>query len=76
MSHSRYNLGSKPAVLKSASRIQLNKYHKVVAKRFLKDGMLQLDNGPEVSGQSPGTLTSLNLKTDLFLGYIPEITPM
>ena len=62
--------------MRSADRIRLNEYHKVVAKRFSKEGTIQLDDGPEVKGATTGHLSSLNLKTDLYLGYIPDMTPV
>ena len=75
ISYDRYNLGSGAEVIRSAERIQPNEYHKVVAKRFQKEGTLRLDDGPEVRGTTQGHLTSLNLKTDVYLGYVPDMTP-
>ena len=43
----------------------------VVAKRYQRDGVLQLDDHEEASGQAPGTLKSLDLRGPTYLGYVP-----
>ena len=58
--------------MESPEPVELNVFHKVVAKRFGQDGVLQLNDGTEVSGSSPGSLRSLNLGTSLYLGYVPD----
>ncbi|ELU10834.1 hypothetical protein CAPTEDRAFT_223648 [Capitella teleta] len=70
----RYDLGSGISRLVSTSPVNMNVYHKVVAQRFGKNGMLQVNGGHEVSGVSPGALRSLNLKSPLFLGGLPIAT--
>ncbi|XP_054266356.1 agrin-like [Macrosteles quadrilineatus] len=67
----RYNLGSGPVVLTSLERVQLHKYHRVIAKRYQRDGILQVDNSEAVAGQSQGTLRALDLLEDAFVGYVP-----
>ncbi len=71
----RFDLGSGPTTLESPEVVELNTFHTVVAKRFGQDGMLQLDDGVEVTGSSPGSLRSLNLGTSLYIGYVPEALP-
>ena len=61
-------------VLRSTQMVELNRFHHVVARRFGQDGMLQLDDGPQVTGSSPGTLKSLNLGASLHLGFVPAMT--
>ena len=70
----RYDLGSGPTVIRSADPIRMNTYHKVLARRFNTEGHLRIDNGPSVAGTSPGNLQSLNLQTDIYLGYVPKAT--
>lgn len=67
----RYNLGNGAAVITSLEKIQLKKFHKVVIKRYHRDGLLKLDEGEEVQGESPGSLKALDLEEDAFIGYIP-----
>lgn len=67
----RYNLGSGFALLTSVDKIELSKYHKVVVKRYHRDGILKIDETEEVAGQSKGSLRALDLSEDSFLGYVP-----
>ncbi|KFM77888.1 Agrin, partial [Stegodyphus mimosarum] len=67
----RYNLGSGAVVLRSLQKVILGKYQRVVAKRYLKDGMLAVDGQESVSGRSLGTLSSLDLVENLFVGHVP-----
>ncbi|GFY48023.1 hypothetical protein TNIN_260231, partial [Trichonephila inaurata madagascariensis] len=67
----RYNLGSGAVVLRSSQRVQLGKFHRVIAKRYLKDGLLAVDGQENVSGKSQGTLNSLDLEDNLFVGFVP-----
>ncbi|GFU04717.1 hypothetical protein NPIL_519981 [Nephila pilipes] len=67
----RYNLGSGAVVLRSTQRVQLGKFHRVIAKRYLKDGLLAVDGQENVSGRSQGTLNSLDLVDNLFVGFVP-----
>ncbi|XP_054715535.1 agrin-like [Uloborus diversus] len=70
----RYNLGSGAVVLTSSERIQLGKYQRVIAKRYLKDGMLAVDGQENVHGKSLGTLSSLDLVNNLYVGYVPGLS--
>ncbi|XP_067139289.1 agrin-like isoform X1 [Centruroides vittatus] len=67
----RYNLGSGPVILRSSQRLQAGRFHRLVAKRYLRDGMLTLDGQEDVAGKSDGNLKSLDLGENLFLGYVP-----
>ncbi|CAB3372768.1 Hypothetical predicted protein [Cloeon dipterum] len=67
----RYNLGSGPVVITSHEKVQLRKFHHLVARRYQRDGVLRLDNTVDVAGQSPGILKSLDLVEDAFVGSVP-----
>lgn len=66
----RYDLGNGPVVIRSMQKVQLNKDHRVLAKRYLQDGVLEFDGITSI-GRSQGTLKGLNLRTDLFIGNMP-----
>ncbi|KAF4521048.1 hypothetical protein B566_EDAN008120 [Ephemera danica] len=67
----RYNLGNGPVVITSHERVQMKKFHHVVARRYHRDGVLKLDTSDDVAGQSQGSLKSLDLQEDAFVGYVP-----
>ncbi|KAG8193219.1 hypothetical protein JTE90_005566 [Oedothorax gibbosus] len=67
----RYNLGSGAVVIRSSDRVPLGKFQKVVAKRYLKDGMLSVEGQENVAGRSQGTLNSLDLVENLYMGFVP-----
>lgn len=46
-------------------------FHRVIAKRYHKDGVLIFNGGEEVAGQSEGMLKSLDLNQDTYIGNIP-----
>lgn len=67
----RYNLGNGIVSIKSLEKVELKKFHKVVIKRYHRDGMLRLDDGDDIAGQSKGTLRALDLLEDAYVGYVP-----
>lgn len=67
----RYNLGNGAVILTSPDRVTLKTFHRVIAKRYHKDGVLIFNGGEEVAGQSEGMLKSLDLKQDTYIGNIP-----
>nr|CAD7395884.1 unnamed protein product [Timema cristinae] len=67
----RYNLGNGPVVIASMDRVEMKKFHRVVVKRYHRDGMLKLDDYDDVAGQSQGTLKALDLVEDAYIGYVP-----
>lgn len=67
----RYNLGNGAVVITSLDKVELKKFHKIVIKRYHRDGMLRFDDGEDVAGQSKGTLRALDLLEDAFVGFIP-----
>ncbi|RXG58159.1 Agrin, partial [Armadillidium vulgare] len=67
----RYNLGSGPAIIiRSHHKISPKKFHKVIAKRYQRDGLLQLDDSEGSIGQAPGHLKSLDLRGSTYIGYV------
>ena len=44
----------------------------MLARRFGRDGLLQVDYATQVSASSPGMLRSLNVWTPFALGYLPN----
>ncbi|XP_050719912.1 agrin-like isoform X4 [Eriocheir sinensis] len=67
----RYNLGSGPALIRSHERVQMKRFHRVVAKRYQRDGILQLDDTEDSVGKAPGNLKSLDLRGSTYIGYVP-----
>ncbi|XP_063273590.1 basement membrane-specific heparan sulfate proteoglycan core protein isoform X3 [Prinia subflava] len=64
----RYELGSGPAVLRSAEPVALGQWHWVTAERIHKDGTLVVDDAAPVKRSSPGKSQGLNLRSPLYLG--------
>ena len=64
----RYNLGSGEATLTSNASLELNYWHTVTVTRTGRQGMLSVDSQPQVTGESPGPLTGLQLGGRLWLG--------
>ncbi|XP_014117185.1 PREDICTED: basement membrane-specific heparan sulfate proteoglycan core protein isoform X3 [Pseudopodoces humilis] len=64
----RYELGSGPAVLRSAEPVALGQWHRVTAERVHKDGTLVVDDAAPVKRSSPGKSQGLNLRSPLYLG--------
>ncbi|XP_075738835.1 agrin isoform X2 [Rhipicephalus microplus] len=67
----RYNLGSGPVLLRAPKPLTIGRFHRVVAKRYLKDGFLTLDGEADIRGRSGGLLESLDLAENLFVGWLP-----
>ena len=67
----RYELGSGPAGLVSPAPVVLGQWHKLVFRRYHRDGMLQLDQDEPVTTRSRGRNKSLNIKDNLYIGGHP-----
>ncbi|KAK5864266.1 hypothetical protein PBY51_001220 [Eleginops maclovinus] len=67
----RYELGTGQAVLRSADPVSLGQWHRVVAERIKRAGVLQVDRGPMERKTSPGKAQGLNIHTHMFLGGVP-----
>ncbi|KAG5885807.1 hypothetical protein JTB14_001416 [Gonioctena quinquepunctata] len=67
----KYNLGNGPVLIRSVDKIELGRFHRVVLKRYHRDGILKLDEAEEVAGQAAGSLKALDLLEDTFVGFVP-----
>ncbi|GBN42684.1 Agrin, partial [Araneus ventricosus] len=56
--------------------VRIGAWHSVKISRIKNRGMLQMDNGEVVRGQSKGTLLELNLGEPLYIGGVPEFLPL
>ncbi|CAO2592424.1 Egflam [Lemmus lemmus] len=70
--HFRFNCGTGIAVIKSETKIKLGAWHTVALYRDGLNGMLQLDNGTPVTGQSQGQFSKITFRTPLYLGGAPS----
>ena len=64
-------MGNGPVIIRSTERVEPKRFHRVIAKRYHRDGMLKLDDSEDIAGQSQGSLKSLDLMLDAFVGYVP-----
>ncbi|XP_044765426.1 agrin-like isoform X2 [Coccinella septempunctata] len=67
----KYDLGNGPVIIRSINKVKLMKFHKIVIKRYHRDGLLKLDDEEDIGGQSKGNLKALDLLDDTYLGFIP-----
>ncbi|GFY62708.1 hypothetical protein TNIN_474271, partial [Trichonephila inaurata madagascariensis] len=74
--HFTYNLGSGTATIASLQPIRIGAWHSVKISRIKNRGMLQVDDGEIVRGESKGTLSELNLGQPLYIGGVPEFLPL
>lgn len=58
-------------MLRSQEQVSIGQWHHVTAERFNQDGVLKVDDGPEVRRSSPGKAQGLNVYTPMFLGGVP-----
>ncbi|KAK0045472.1 pikachurin [Biomphalaria pfeifferi] len=68
----RFDLGTGPAILRSMETLTMNSWHIVRASRTGLMGTLNVDDQPQVSGQSEGAFTQLSLFDGLYLGGHPN----
>lgn len=59
-------------MLNSQDVLNLNQPYQIIVNRMGREGMLEVKGGGVVKGSSPPSLTSLNLKGPMYLGYIPD----
>lgn len=70
-----YNLGSGEVVLQyNSTRIDDGLWHRVRATRMEQTASLMVDNGPVITGASPGKLRQLNSGAGLYLGGVEDLT--
>ncbi|XP_039940398.1 agrin [Hirundo rustica] len=74
----RYDLGKGPAVLRSKERVPLNTWISVLLERSGRKGVLRVDDGDRVTGESPKSRKVphmvLNLKEPLYVGGAPDFS--
>ncbi|TRZ07641.1 hypothetical protein HGM15179_019466, partial [Zosterops borbonicus] len=70
----RYDLGKGPAVLRSEEPVPLDTWVTVLLERSGRKGVLRVNNGHRVMGESPVPHMVLNLKEPLFVGGAPELS--
>ncbi len=58
-------------MIRHPKKVQPHNMHRIKASRMRRDGMLTVDDEPEVTGSSPGRSSGLSLSSDLFLGSGP-----
>uniref|UniRef100_A0A452IZZ2 Agrin n=1 Tax=Gopherus agassizii TaxID=38772 RepID=A0A452IZZ2_9SAUR len=76
----RYDLGKGAAVLKSKEPVPLNTWVSVSLERNGRKGVMRINNGERVMGESPVSWqvphTSLNLKEPLYVGGAPDFSKL
>ncbi|KAL7978676.1 hypothetical protein Chor_010719 [Crotalus horridus] len=84
----RYDLGKGAAVIKSREPIALNSWISVSLERNTRKGIMRINNGERILGESPKSLiffpspfiqlphTSLNLKEPLYVGGAPDFSKL
>lgn len=68
----KYDLGKGPAVIRSKERIILNVWNVVTVERNGRKGLMKINKGESLSGESPAPHTALNLKEALYVGGAPD----
>ena len=69
-----FDLGSGPAILKSSQPIKLGHWHHLVAKRYHQDGFLAIDGIDKITGQTVGSIKTLNVDKMAYFGGFGEGT--
>ncbi|XP_045857047.1 pikachurin isoform X1 [Meles meles] len=69
----RFNCGTGVAIIISKSKIKLGAWHTVALYRDGPNGLLQVNNGTPVSGQSQGQYSKITFRTPLYLGGAPSV---
>ncbi|XP_008068333.1 pikachurin isoform X3 [Carlito syrichta] len=68
----RFNCGTGVAIIISETKIKLGAWHTVMLYRDGQNGLLQLNNGTPVTGQSQGQYSKITFRTPLYLGGAPS----
>ncbi|XP_075397070.1 pikachurin [Tenrec ecaudatus] len=68
----RFNCGTGVAILTSKTKIKLGAWHTVLLYRDGLNGLLQVNNGTPVTGQSQGEYSKITFRTPLYLGGTPS----
>ncbi|XP_007487500.1 pikachurin isoform X4 [Monodelphis domestica] len=68
----RFNCGTGVAIIISESKIKLGSWHTVSIYRDGPNGLLQVNNGTPVTGQSQGQYSKITFRTPFYLGGAPS----
>uniref|UniRef100_A0A7M4E379 Agrin n=1 Tax=Crocodylus porosus TaxID=8502 RepID=A0A7M4E379_CROPO len=72
----RYDLGKGAAVLRSKEPIPLNTWVSVFLERNERKGVMRINHGERVMGESPVPHAFLNLKEPLYVGGAPDFSKL
>uniref|UniRef100_A0A8C3K008 Agrin n=1 Tax=Calidris pygmaea TaxID=425635 RepID=A0A8C3K008_9CHAR len=72
----RYDLGKGAAVLRSKETVPLNTWISVLLERNGRKGVMRINNGERVMGESPVPHTFLNLKEPFYVGGAPDFSKL
>ncbi|NXL15067.1 AGRIN protein, partial [Setophaga kirtlandii] len=72
----RYDLGKGPALLRSKEAVPLDTWVSVLLERSGRKGVLRVNNGQRVTGESPVPHMVLNLKEPLYVGGAPDFSKL
>ncbi|NWV29599.1 AGRIN protein, partial [Origma solitaria] len=72
----RYDLGKGAAVLRSKEPVPLNTWVSVLLERSGRKGVLRVNNGDRVMGESPVPHMVLNLKEPFYVGGAPDFSKL
>ncbi|KAH3828634.1 hypothetical protein DPMN_130616 [Dreissena polymorpha] len=65
-------MGTRPAVLKSRSRVNDGSQHRVVVDRLGRAGSISVDRDETVHVTSQGPLQMLNVNGDIYFGHLVQ----
>ncbi|KFM78257.1 Basement membrane-specific heparan sulfate proteoglycan core protein, partial [Stegodyphus mimosarum] len=68
----RFELGSGPAILRSREPVEQGKWHIVRISRERKNGVLNVDDQPEITGSAQGRFLGLDLVEPMYIGSVPD----
>ncbi|XP_037385980.1 pikachurin [Talpa occidentalis] len=68
----RFNCGTGVAIITSETKVKLGAWHVVTLYRDGLNGLLRLNNGTPVTGQSQGQYSKITFRTPLYLGGAPS----
>uniref|UniRef100_A0A8C5ISE8 Agrin n=1 Tax=Junco hyemalis TaxID=40217 RepID=A0A8C5ISE8_JUNHY len=72
----RYDLGKGPALLRSKEPVPLDTWVSVLLERSGRKGVLRVNNGQRVTGESPVPHMVLNLKEPFYVGGAPDFSKL
>ncbi|KAL4221641.1 hypothetical protein ACF0H5_019897 [Mactra antiquata] len=70
----RFDLGDSPVIIRSATKLELNKYHRIIVKRQNKEADLTIDDESTSHAVSQGILTELQFSGSLYVGGYSDLS--